>query len=71
MPQSYFRGEERNHRKGEGGRDMGGREDREGKKEPDQVLGGNRTEAMRTNIKNGNRQPLVVVGQTLKKKKVH
>lgn len=48
---------------------MGGREDREGKKEPDQVLGGNRTEAMRTNIKNGNRQPLVVVGQTLKKKK--
>ena len=49
--------------RGEGGRDLGGKWDGEGRGEHDLILGGGeRTEALRASRKNGNRQPQEVGG---------
>jgi hypothetical protein len=57
-------GRQKQSQEAEGGRDLGGREEGEGKGNHDQVLGeGNRRESLRAGKINGNMQPQGVGGK--------
>jgi hypothetical protein len=57
MPQSHLGGRRKQSKGAKGARDLSKKGDREEKRYHDQVLGGgNRTEALRSSRKNGNKQ---------------